>query len=532
MALFFILIQFFLPEKLLLELLGFGNLSAYFKILSCTDLKIIVNYNVFLTGGEYFAQLINFASNKKTQPDSDLKFKIDWRKIKAVFLLTNLFYCWFWPFTYTIWLKSIPPYMIGLADQPFTGLISISLAFLTYSLVEKFWPKDNEPLKKQTLRQIIQGKSLEFVQTLRWAFPCWVIALGGIFGLPSIGISISFSTKNALVSFCEIPFAIFMFCMAYKESAKTHKLQIKPWVKYATLAVLAYSTAFFAVNWYFTFSKHVAPCILTVLGSLLYSSILYFGFKKQKITTTGNDLYPAAPSSETAVPWNFPTHPNTVYQTSPEEQQKVILEPITASDNDIENALTLTDKLIPASFQKDEIYELRYNKIRFDEYSLKAGLEPRVKNSPEALLQAYVDLLRTKAPDPKRITIIPCCNENIPLLALSRYVSKDSKIPIGEGSINIEGNLDGQLLRIVGMLNIVFAVSHIPIDISADEMSEYNCLIDFIEKQYKRITGKAISLGNAPNFTRHIIIPQAQTLPTSSLEEYYRLTIQQLNTAA
>jgi len=197
---------------------------------------------------------------------------------------------------------------------------------------------------------------------------------------------------------------------------------------------------------------------------------------------------------------------------------------------DVDQSLSLLNKYIPAKLKKGEVYEIRYNKTKFDEYQMNAGLSAK-KNSPRALLQEYIDLLRVRAPKGS-IKIIPCSRDDRPLISVSRYASKDSAEPLGEGSVNMKGDIRGQPLRIIGMLNMAFAASHIPNDASPAEMHKYTSLLDLIKNQYKSITGKELTAENLLKAIRRITLQATKPIPVQILEEYYRLTIEQLREAA
>ena len=193
-------------------------------------------------------------------------------------------------------------------------------------------------------------------------------------------------------------------------------------------------------------------------------------------------------------------------------------------------ALRVLNDFVPAKLKKGEVYKIRYNKTKFDEYQMNAGLSSK-KNSPRALLQEYIDLLRMRAPKGS-IKIIPCYRDDRPLISVSRYTSKDSAKPLGVGNVDMEGDIRGQPLRIIGMLNMAFAASHIPNDVSEGELHKYTSLLDFIRDQYKGITGKKLTAKNLLQAIRWIALPAAESIPVQTLEEYYRLTIEQLREAA
>jgi len=201
------------------------------------------------------------------------------------------------------------------------------------------------------------------------------------------------------------------------------------------------------------------------------------------------------------------------------------------STKDIDSAIHVLGNLVPAKLEKGEVYEVRYNKTKFDEYEINARLNPK-ENSPRALLQAYIDLLRMRAGDSKSIKLIPCYKNDKPLISVSRYASKDSHKPLGEGSVDVSGDIRKQPLRIVGILNMAFAASNIPNDASLAEMHKYTSLLCFIKNQYKDITGKELTADNLLQAIRWITLPSAKPVPIQALKEYYRLTIDQLHKAA
>ena len=204
--------------------------------------------------------------------------------------------------------------------------------------------------------------------------------------------------------------------------------------------------------------------------------------------------------------------------------------PSRESNKETTNALKIMTDFILPGLKKGEVYEIRYNKLKFDEYQRSANLDAK-KNSPRALLQTYIDLLRMGAPKGS-IKIIPCYRDDRPLISVSRYASRDSVKPVGVGNVDMAGDIRGQPLRIVGMLNMAFAASHIPNDVFPDEIHKYTSLLNFIKNQYKDITGKILKADNLLEAIRWITLPAAKPIPVQNLADYYRLTIEQLRQAA
>lgn len=207
--------------------------------------------------------------------------------------------------------------------------------------------------------------------------------------------------------------------------------------------------------------------------------------------------------------------------------------------NDIEKALCVMNTIIPVELEKGRIYEIRYDSARLREYQRNAGISEEF--SPEALLKAYIQCLqmRVSCKDPEEakemIKLIECptrgsVEQN--LISVTCYGDKSKTQVIGESHVNIKGNLQGQVLRIVGMLNMALTASNIPNGISSSQLNEYNHLINLIQSQYKEITGKELSSEELLQAIRLIELPDATPIPISNIEEYYRLTIKQLQQAA
>jgi hypothetical protein len=208
-------------------------------------------------------------------------------------------------------------------------------------------------------------------------------------------------------------------------------------------------------------------------------------------------------------------------------------------DADIRNALKIMNELIPVKLEEGKVYEIRYDSARLGEYQRQSGMSNEF--SPEALLKTYVQSLQMRVPckDPDRakeiIKLIECPTRNDKeqdLISVTCYEDRSKARLVGEGRVNIKGNLQDQELRIIGMLNMALAASNIPNNISAAEAGEYSRLIDLIRNQYREITGKELPPDNLTQNVRFIELPRSTPLPVDEMKEYYRLTITRLQQAA
>ena len=105
---------------------------------------------------------------------------------------------------------------------------------------------------------------------------------------------------------------------------------------------------------------------------------------------------------------------------------------------------------------------------------------------------------------------------------------------IGEGHVDVAEDISGKALRLIGMLNMAFLASQIPADLPPDRRSEYEATRFMIEKQFREISEDLYEPGSL-QFTPQgiwIRLPHAAKVPVGKIDEYYRLTITQLEQAA
>lgn len=204
------------------------------------------------------------------------------------------------------------------------------------------------------------------------------------------------------------------------------------------------------------------------------------------------------------------------------------LEQIVVKDSmyDVESALYVMDKLIPAELEKDKIYEIKYDTAR-------------LSLSQKEIVEEYVKLLKTRSADPDRIKLKPFS---------SAQGSKESLIAVyctgksfkGEGHVSVsmsEGDIQDYLLNITGMLNIAFASSNIPDNFSKEDIDKYRPILSYINNQYKAILGEELAIPDNPENILKIIrrivlgLPKSARRNPDQIEEYNRFAKEALTAA-
>jgi len=194
---------------------------------------------------------------------------------------------------------------------------------------------------------------------------------------------------------------------------------------------------------------------------------------------------------------------------------------------DIENALQALEALLPGREKKDggKCYTIRYNTLKIPQGS-----------SAERLLTVYVEeFLPRKMPGEDRFRLRASKAERQSLISVECYKDRERSERVGECHVDVGEDVNGRALRIIGMMNMAILASHIPNNISADRMDEYSRIISFLKAQCREIAGDAIPIEEALKDTSHgirITLPRPEPIPLNRVEEYYRLTIEQLERAA
>jgi hypothetical protein len=224
---------------------------------------------------------------------------------------------------------------------------------------------------------------------------------------------------------------------------------------------------------------------------------------------------------------------------NPLKSERAFVRELVKSSTDMETAAALADKMLsPVESGEGNYYVIRYDKERLDEYARKTGMEGKSQFTPEFLIKRYVDLLRTKLGDAIKVKLIGSPAERDGkkcLISVMCYEGpgKATKDLIGEGHVDIGEDIDGGALRVAGMLNLALALSNMPEKgVKANEADKYAALEGFIKFQYRELTGEPcpVSLFTYPRSV--IVLPAPVKMAVDKIEEYYRISVQQLYKAA
>ncbi|MBF0216972.1 MAG: hypothetical protein HQL30_08280 [Candidatus Omnitrophica bacterium] len=224
---------------------------------------------------------------------------------------------------------------------------------------------------------------------------------------------------------------------------------------------------------------------------------------------------------------------------NPLKSERVFVRELVRSSTDMETSASLADKVLaPVGRGAGNYYVIRYDKERLDEYARNAGIDGSSRFTPEFLIKRYVDLLRSKLGNAKNVKLIgsPAERDGKKCLISVMCYEGPGKTPeerIGEGHVDIGGDIDTGALRVAGMLNLALALSNIPEKgVKMTGIDKYSALKDFIKFQYRELTGEPCPevLFKYPNSV--IVLPAPVKMAVDKIEEYYKISVQQLYKAA
>jgi len=212
-----------------------------------------------------------------------------------------------------------------------------------------------------------------------------------------------------------------------------------------------------------------------------------------------------------------------------EKNERAFVEELIRTDMDIRNAEDLFDKVIGDGSDADRYYLIKYDEDRIRSYAGKVTMGDEGA-SPEEVVNLYVKLLRRRLGKEDKVVLKPFSGKrkkDKSLLSVQCYsdVSMTEDTLIGQGSVDMKGNLAGQAIRVVGMINMAVAASTIPQNV--DSLDAYQNEIDFIKRQYKELTGQEFEQD-----IRFINLPPAEKIPLDEVSEYYRVMLQRLGESA
>jgi hypothetical protein len=113
---------------------------------------------------------------------------------------------------------------------------------------------------------------------------------------------------------------------------------------------------------------------------------------------------------------------------------------------------------------------------------------------------------------------------------------KESRV-VGTAQVDlpISGQLEEYPIRIIGILNMAFAVAEIPLDLKESDIELYRPLIDYTKEQYNDITGLELLLDYTPesinNILRKIDLPVIEKISSEEVEEISKFAYQFLASA-
>ncbi len=197
----------------------------------------------------------------------------------------------------------------------------------------------------------------------------------------------------------------------------------------------------------------------------------------------------------------------------------------TQNTPDIENLLRILSDMIPVKSKQDD---MKYYRIRYDATRIpnKSPAEDLLKLYCERVLPMY---MRGK----DRVKLVASDGKGQSLISVECFNDKGMTNRVGQGRVDVK---EGNALRLIGMLNMAFLASQIPDNTPPDEIkSQYSELISIIEKQCKEMMADAKPLSDVIEYTANgiwIKLPHAAQVPIDKIDEYYRLTITQLEQSA
>jgi methylase of polypeptide subunit release factors/anti-sigma regulatory factor (Ser/Thr protein kinase) len=229
-------------------------------LLSVTKLRALISFLIFIPAGEILGQYINI----KLANPGEKSFRLNF--VLRMFLATLLLFGWFWSLTYLLWVDSLPPYLIGLADQVNTAFISVFIIFLLHRQFKNLF---------QNVGDEIRTMLPELRQAVAILMLAWALALGIIFSIPC-----SMETKSIIVAILQPFSAITMSYLANRRSDRGGQIELREWAKPVLVFTLVFNYLFFVVGtmWLLNIPRLRIPMLLT--GVFFYVAVVLLGFRK------------------------------------------------------------------------------------------------------------------------------------------------------------------------------------------------------------------------------------------------------------
>jgi len=189
---------------------------------------------------------------------------------------------------------------------------------------------------------------------------------------------------------------------------------------------------------------------------------------------------------------------------------------------------------IAANVKNGNVYVIYYNEDKFAEYEKLLGFSKDI--TLKNVLDVYVEAIRMRTADGNgnHIIVKKTSNRNkdhAQFISVYRYEARGSDSPLGEGHIDLAGNLRGHALNLIAMLNMVMAASDIPANAySEGNLDGYADIVEFINRSYKHITGRDIGKDSIQNII--LDLPDIAPIPANEIEDYYRKMIEKIRQSA
>lgn len=189
--------------------------------------------------------------------------------------------------------------------------------------------------------------------------------------------------------------------------------------------------------------------------------------------------------------------------------------------SDVEFANILLTDLMHTHLLEGRNYTVRYD-------------TSKLSSSQIEVIKGYINLLRSKNPGGGTIRSIPFSStQGAEESLIAVYCTDHHNKIIGKGRVDVkvpEGNMQNYLLRVTGMINIAFAASNIPENVTEARLeTDYGHIVGFIKRQYKEIQGSELDLPAGSvgllEKLRYIIIilPKADRRSVEKIREYNEL---------
>lgn len=195
---------------------------------------------------------------------------------------------------------------------------------------------------------------------------------------------------------------------------------------------------------------------------------------------------------------------------------------------DHERAFVLSfDLLHRKKDTEPRVYEIHYDRKRLLDYQLSSKLGDDC--APEEMIKQYAASLKNRLGPYAKIVLRPSPKDGA-LISVQCYAPAMPEDILGEGVVDIKGDITGRLVQLTGMLNMAVAAASIRKGVDYDKMdSRERRLIGYIRSQCYEITGMDIEPGNILEFIKDL---KARPVDLDIISEYYRVNTMQLRQSA